>query len=344
MIKDIGLIWSPLFLKHESAEPHVENVARLSAIYRLFEEVPEFAELPRLSLERADETDLVRVHAREMVSALSALRGTEGWIDADTYYSPDTLDVAEFAAGSCLKLALEIWRGTYRRGFSLVRPPGHHATAKQPMGFCLFNNIAVAAAGILHESPQARLAIVDFDLHHGNGTQWSFYDNPNVLFISSHRFPFYPGTGKLDEIGINRGKGTKINFPIATQESDDFFLSLYGNLVAPMLKSFRPEMILVSAGFDGHERDPMRGFRISTEGFGRLSEILVNAAELDRGKILFCLEGGYNPDALKESVAVVLKRLVDLPRHCFETETASQSSRLLDDFRAYHSPFFPGTI
>ncbi|MEZ4752139.1 MAG: histone deacetylase [Bdellovibrionota bacterium] len=177
-----------------------------------------------------------------------------------------------------------------RRGFALLRPPGHHSRPQTPMGFCLFNNIGVAAASLLQEFPTTRLAIVDFDLHHGNGTQESFLDNDQVLFLSSHRLPFYPGTGRMDEHGVGLGKGLTVNFPLPKAYADPVLVSIYGRFALPIIEAFRPDMILVSAGYDGHEGDPMQGLKLTTGFYGALTEALIAVAEkVSDGKILFLL-------------------------------------------------------
>jgi acetoin utilization deacetylase AcuC-like enzyme len=341
---DLAVIRSPIFMNHLKDIKHPENPRRMSAILSLFEKEP-FKSIPTVAPKSASESDLRRVHATEMIRSVLEARGVYGEFDGDTPYTPDSVDTALFSAGSCIDLALRIWRGEFRRGFSLVRPPGHHAVKEHPMGFCLFNNAALAAAALLAESPDSRIAIVDYDLHHGNGTQWIFYDDPRVLFLSSHRFPYYPGTGAISEMGEGRGKGTTLNFPLGKKYGDPLFVELYRDLVLPVLEEFRPEMIIVSAGFDGHVLDPMSGFEITTSVFSYLSEILIYASELSKGKILFCLEGGYNPDALRDSVAGVLERMLGLPREKFALSKApvsSAQSEPVEKFRKFARDFFPG--
>ncbi len=339
MSGDVALVRSPEFLKHASLSSHPENPERLLAIHKWFEPGAAYANLPVLGLSLAGQQDLRRVHAREMVERLFSARGSRGVFDPDTYFAAPSVDTALTAAGSTLSLALEIWKGTYRRGFSLVRPPGHHATDSRIMGFCLVNNVAVAAAGILNEAPQARVAIVDFDLHHGNGTQDIFYDNPQVMFVSSHRFPFYPGTGASTERGRGKGLGATVNFPLAERFGPDFFLRLYADIALPLVDRFAPDIILVSAGFDGHERDPMDGFRMTSAAYGDLAERLIALAEKRNGKILFCLEGGYDPEALRESVGEVLAKLVECPRKPFAPHTAPGESEGAVDLDRFERVF-----
>jgi acetoin utilization deacetylase AcuC-like enzyme len=304
------LLVSKRFLDHSPPGPHPENPQRLLPLLEALEKDPALKKLVREAHTSASQEQLLRAHAAEMVERVWEQKGKQGWFDADTYCSEKSVETALLAAGSTIEMALQIWKGEYPRGFSFVRPPGHHATREEPMGFCLFNNVALAAAAIKAESPQARLAIVDFDLHHGNGTQGIFYDDPNVLFLSSHRFPFYPGTGNLTEIGEGRGRGTKVNFPLGERYPDPLFQRLYGTLVPSILKDFAPEMILVSAGFDGHKDDPMFGFQIHSATYGEIARQLLGVAKATAaGKILFCLEGGYHPLALRDSALAVIREL-----------------------------------
>lgn len=313
-MQDLLLVRDPLFLKHTIDEDHVENATRLSTILELFEERPEWKKIPTLTPKPISELAATRLHSKELFRQLLERRNQEGWLDPDTYFGKDSIEVALSAAGAAVDAALEIWKGDKRRGFVLVRPPGHHATPTRAMGFCLLNNVALAAAAIRAESPQARVAIVDFDLHHGNGTQDAFYATEEVLFISSHRYPFYPGSGSVKEMGEGKGKGTTVNYPLAERFDSNFFISLYGQLVAEKIRAFQPDFILVSAGYDGHTEDPMYGFRINTDGYAKLTEILLSLAEERNGKILFCLEGGYNPVALKDSVAATIEKMISFPR------------------------------
>jgi len=305
----IGLVRGKNFLAHHISTPHPENPGRLELLPVEWV-VPEGIRRVELPLTLLTEAEFGNVHVKDLWKQLQANAGKTGWLDPDTYYGPRSWEVALQAAGSSVALARKIWKGELRRGFALVRPPGHHATPMKSMGFCLMNNVAIAAAAILEEKPSAKIAIVDFDLHHGNGTQDIFYEDDRVLFISSHRFPYYPGTGAMAERGAGKGLGTTFNFPVGEPEGDRFFSGLYQELVAPLLRQFRPDIILVSAGFDGHRDDPMQGLSMETETFARLAEILVEVAEAESdGKILFCLEGGYNPQALVDCAQAVWKVL-----------------------------------
>lgn len=333
----LQLSWSNSFLNHRPESPHPENPERLVPLFEELNQTPRWIERTNQAPRNAQQKERLQVHAEEMIQSILATKGLRGWHDPDTYYGPDSCETALLAAGSCIELALKIWNGEHKRGFALVRPPGHHATENRIMGFCLFNNIAVAASAIINESPNARIAIVDFDLHHGNGTQSIFYRNPNVFFISSHRYPFFPGTGSISEIGDGPGKGTTFNYPIPSTMGDSLLIPLYATQITEHLLAFRPEIILVSAGFDGHVDDPMRGLSVSTEGFGVLTRLLIDVAEQCTGKIMYCLEGGYNPLALKESVLHCMDILDTHKTPLTESysQTHTQSEKLLEFFAAH---------
>ncbi|MCB0418411.1 MAG: histone deacetylase, partial [Bdellovibrionales bacterium] len=319
-MKDILLAYGSVFQSHVPPRSHPENPERLTPLYSRLAEDPILRSIACLQpLPLAGSESLQSFHTQECVQALMALKGSSGWFDADTYFEPTSLTAALTAVGTTKEMAKKIYAGEARRGFALLRPPGHHARPSSPMGFCLFNNIGVAAASLLQERPTLRLAIVDFDLHHGNGTQECFYTDERVLFISSHRFPYYPGTGGADEHGEGSGRGLTVNFPLPKAYPDSVLASVYGRFALPILEAFSPDMILVSAGYDGHIFDPMRGLELTTDFYGALTETLLAAAErLCSGKILFCLEGGYSPDHLCESVLASLSKMIRCPRERFQ--------------------------
>jgi acetoin utilization deacetylase AcuC-like enzyme len=255
----------------------------------------------------ATDADLLRVHDAAYVESIRAMRGRASMLDADTFLSPDSDNVARLAAGAVLTAVdrvLDAPAGS--RACALVRPPGHHAERDRGMGFCLYNNIAIGAAWARHRGLE-RVAIVDYDVHHGNGTQHAFDEDPSVLFISSHQFPFYPGTGAADEVGRGAGAGFTVNLPMEAGATDEDFDHVYREIAVPVLGEFKPSLILVSAGFDAHERDPLAGMRMTTEGYGRLtSQLLAAADKLCDGRIVFVTEGGYDTRALRECIEKVI--------------------------------------
>lgn len=340
-MNDIGVVRSSVFNKHKAPIHHPENELRISGINELFNQSP-FRDIVTVELEGVKENQLLSCHSHEMVRLLYDASGKRGSFDADTYFSEGSVEAAGLGAGSTIKLALQIWKGYLRRGFSFIRPPGHHATPLTPMGFCLMNNVALSVMAVLNESPNSRLSIVDFDLHHGNGTQDIFYRNPNILFVSSHRYPFYPGTGGVHELGDGKATGSTINLPLERSFGDESIVPLYRDIVRQVLRDFKPEMLFVSAGFDGHVRDPMAGLKVTSKAFGQLAEILIGSAEEMGGKILFVLEGGYDPVAVKESVEEVLNKMIHLKRSPIGVPSLKgEDLELVDRFRDQLMPYFP---
>lgn len=291
----------------------------------------------------ATEDELARIHDREYLGSIRETAGRAVALDPDTFTSPDTYDVALLAAGAVLASVdhvLDAGRGA--RALAMVRPPGHHAERNRAMGFCLFNNVATGAA---HARARglSRVAVVDCDVHHGNGTQWAFYDDPAVLYISSHQYPFYPGTGAAEETGSGRGVGFTANFPLEAGATDADYERVYAT-AAGVLRQFRPELILLSAGFDAHMDDPLGGMRLTTPQFGRLTALVTAAAdECCGGRVVAVTEGGYDLKALAASLRVVVDvldgsiALDDLPAPGGDTRRAEAS---LDAARPHLSKFW----
>jgi acetoin utilization deacetylase AcuC-like enzyme len=243
----------------------------------------------------ATREELERVHDPAYLDRLAATAGEPAMLDADTYTSSESHPVALLAAGAAVQAA---WHALDHQepAFALVRPPGHHAERDRAMGFCLFNNVAVAAAAALARG-LARVAVVDIDVHHGNGTQWMFYDDPRVLYVSTHQFPFYPGTGAPDEIGVHEGTGFTVNIPLDAGAGDADYHLVYRDIVVPVLDEFRPQLLLVSAGYDAHERDPLASMRMTTDGYASIVAQLKAAGER-HGALALVTEGGYDMTAL----------------------------------------------
>jgi acetoin utilization deacetylase AcuC-like enzyme len=249
------------------------------------------------------------VHDPQYIGSLRETAGRAVALDPDTFTSPESYEVACLAAGAACQAVDFVLDGAATTAAAVVRPPGHHAEPARAMGFCLFNNIAVAAA---HARARglSRIAIVDYDVHHGNGTQWAFYDDPSVLFISSHQFPYYPGSGASSEIGKEAGAGFTVNLPLEVGAGDADYELVFQRIAMPVLRQFRPELVLVSAGFDAHQRDPLAGMKLTTEYFARLTALLVREArDLCAGRIVAITEGGYDLHALAASLDGALRAL-----------------------------------
>jgi acetoin utilization deacetylase AcuC-like enzyme len=234
-----------------------------------------------------------------------------GWLDGDTVISSASYDVALHAAGGVIKATDGVMRGELDSAFALVRPPGHHAIQSRAMGFCLFNNVAIAAKYAENNYNLERILIVDFDVHHGNGTQETFYSDPKVLYFSTHQYPLYPGTGSIWEMGTGDGEGTTINMPLPAWCGDEEYLQLFQEILVPIARRFQPQLILVSAGYDTHWADQIALMQVSITGFARMVMILKElASELCQGRLVFTLEGGYNKQALAYSIKATLEALL----------------------------------
>ena len=335
------LVRDPRFREHTPRGQHPERPERLEAIDRALDPLAD--RVRRLAPREATPDELLRAHGREYLDALKGIEGRSGQLDPDTYASPRSVEVARLAAGSLVEASLRVASGEAKRAFAALRPPGHHAEHAAPMGFCLFNNVAVAAQALRAEARVERIAIVDWDVHHGNGTQHLFEAERDVLFLSLHQFPFYPGTGALDECGSGAGLGSTVNFPLPAGCGDALYGHLFDELVVPMLLAFRPEVVLVSAGFDAHARDPLGGMRVSSAGFaGFAARLCAVADEVAGGRIVLALEGGYDLDALGQSVAAVVDVLASPELPALEFPAPSPSGvEMAKNFRAAHAAHWP---
>lgn len=307
------LILTSSTFDHHTRHNHVEHAERLVAIRRAITLSGLQNELHYAEVGIAQEEDLAAVHQPSMLAQVRQLAHSGGGrIDADTYVTPDSWEVASLAAGAAVGAVELVVGNQARNAFALLRPPGHHATPSHAMGFCLINNVAVAARYALRRLGLARVAIVDYDVHHGNGTQDIFYDDPNVLFCSTHAAPFYPGTGSIDEMGDRiLAPGTTLNVPLPFGTGNQGYRRVFDQVIAPALRHFRPELILVSAGFDAHWSDPLGPMVLSVSGFAMINRLLLDLAdELCGGRIIMLLEGGYNLDALAACVVASLRQLL----------------------------------
>ena len=308
----------PRFAEHDAGRGHPERPARLAAVERGIADAGLEEAVLRCPPRLATDDELVRVHGRDLVEALDRLGAAGGGaIDADTALGPRSMEAARLAAGAGLELIDRLRAGEGDAGFCAVRPPGHHATSRRAMGFCLLNNVAVAAAALAEAGE--RVVIVDYDAHHGNGTEAIFVDDPRVLFVSLHEWPLYPGTGALHDVGTGAGAGATINVPLPAGATGDVYRTAVADLIGPAAEAHGATWLLVSAGFDGHRADPLTGLGLTAADFADITGDLLALAP--PGRRLLFLEGGYDLDGLAHSTGAVLGRLVDV-EHRPEPPTA----------------------
>lgn len=295
-----------IFERHAAPGAHPERPERLRAVGTALDRAGVSSSGLHIPARAAERAEIERVHTGAYVDRLDAIEGERGWIDGDTFYAPATREAAARAAGGAIDLTRAVVAGEARRGFGALRPPGHHAEADRAMGFCFLNHAAIAAAGARAEG-LARVAIVDWDVHHGNGTQHIFEADSSVLYISTHESPLFPGTGAAEEVGVGEGRGATVNVPLPAGCGDAAYERAFSRVAIPALRRFAPELVIVSAGFDAHADDPLAGMEVTAGGFAAMAEDLARAAdELCGGRLVFLLEGGYDLGALEESAAAAL--------------------------------------
>jgi acetoin utilization deacetylase AcuC-like enzyme len=334
-----GVALDRRMLEHDPGRGHPERADRLRVLVDHLADAPG---LVSLGARPATEDELTLVHPAEHVERVAATAGrARVAFDPDTSTSPGSWDAARLAAGSLLTVCDAVLAGDVANGFALVRPPGHHAERERAMGFCLFNNVAIAAAW-LRRRGIARVAIIDWDLHHGNGTQHLFEADPDVLYVSTHQYPYYPGTGAADEVGRGAGAGRTVNLPFPAGFGDVEYGQAFAELVAPIVRQFAPEFILVSAGFDCDHRDPLGGMEVTPAGFSVMAHACMDlAAECTRGRIAAVLEGGYDLGAIVEGVDATLAAMRGEARvPAPASGTAGRVERVLAGVRAAQAPYW----
>jgi acetoin utilization deacetylase AcuC-like enzyme len=334
------------FQTHRGPEGHPERPERLIAMNEAIDPFRDRLEFVAPRMAHAEE--VLRVHDTHLFDYLESTSDHPlDRIDADTYVGPTSFDVARLAAGSCIDLARSTMRGDGVRGLAAVRPPGHHAESNRSMGFCLFNNVAIAVRALQAEEDAPRILIFDWDVHHGNGTQHIFESDRDVLYISTHQFPFYPGTGDFGEAGVNAGLGATINVPMPAGCGDPEFVGVLQRIVTPAATAFAPDLILISCGFDAHRDDPLASMEISLDGYRTMSAIMCSLADsLCDGRIVFVLEGGYALDGVREGARAVLENLTassaPTSHPTIDLEPGSALRFLVDRVVEVHGDRIPG--
>lgn len=332
------------FANHDPGEGHPENAERIVAAQKALDALGD-----RLRIEPGrmiDPADLERLHSPAYIRFVQeSAKKEHSSLSSDTFASSATYETALLAAGTAQTAVDAVLQGECRRSFALVRPPGHHAEFGRSMGYCVFNNTALAAEFAIRRLGLQRILIIDWDVHHGNGTQHLFEADPRVLFFSIHQSPLFPGTGHVTEVGHGRGEGYTVNVPLPKGCTDADYTMVFERILGPLAESYLPELILVSAGFDAHAEDPMAGMRLSAAGFGEMTRSVMAMAEaLCGGRLALILEGGYHPDALTESLTAVLRRLCDAdiaPLPLLPTvQPSSAFLHLWKRFRSVHQQFW----
>ncbi len=376
-MSSLALIKDDRYLEHNPGDGHPESPDRLRVIHELIDR--EFSGLPLIAPRLATEGELALIHDPFYIQTVAGTEGRiRSQLDPDTGLSARSYEIARLAAGGLLE-AVDMLLGTpphlnplpagertsdnpplpsgeragVRGGiggievhspnsiFAFIRPPGHHAEPDRGMGFCVFNNVAIAAAYAKKTYGLKRVLIVDWDLHHGNGTQHAFYDDPGVLYFSSHQYPYYPGSGGFDEAGSGKGEGYTVNAPFPTGFGDAEYLAVYTKILGPIALEYKPQLVLVSAGFDPFVKDPLGGMKMTGEGFGALAGLVQDIARKTcGGKVLIALEGGYHPEGLRNGVRAVLQTLLGKPAPARENAPSARVIRIIERIAGIHNKYW----
>ncbi|HEY8493442.1 MAG TPA: histone deacetylase [Myxococcota bacterium] len=341
----IAVVDDARYREHRSPLGHPERPERLAAVGEAI--AARADRLVRLPPRPAGDEEILAVHPREHLERIAAAaRLAPAHLDPDTYVSPASLEVARLAAGGAIEAARAVARGEADAALAAVRPPGHHAEADRAMGFCLFNNVAIAARALRAEGVE-RILILDWDVHHGNGTQHLFEEERDVLYVSTHQFPFYPGTGDFGEAGRGAGLGATVNVPLPGGCGDREYVGVLRRVLVPVAHSFRPQLIMVSCGFDAHRDDPLASMEVTHKGFAEMAAVVrALADELCNGRLVFVLEGGYAPSGLREGTSAVLDALLAPEPPPLGPATplvpGTTLARVVERVAAVHRRFHPG--
>jgi acetoin utilization deacetylase AcuC-like enzyme len=313
MSKKTGIVKDNRYLRHSAGFGHPESPERLAAIYEMLNNPLMAWKFIEIEPREATHKEIETIHSPSYVEYIASTAGQSSvYLDPDTATSPESYEIAKLAVGGVCNAIDSVMEKTVDNAFALVRPPGHHAEADSAAGFCIFNNIAIGAMHAILKHHLKKVLIVDWDLHHGNGTQHSFYNDPRILYFSTHQYPYYPGTGSLQEIGQGKAEGYTINVPLSVGAGDASFVKIFRKILQPVTLEFKPQLVLLSAGFDTYYQDPLGGMRVTANGFAALTRILMNIAEsCCNGRFVVVLEGGYHLAGLTQSVKAVLEEMRD---------------------------------
>lgn len=308
LMQKAGFIYDDIYLTHDTGQGHPENKHRLEHILKALRGSDIWGNLIHIKPRQATFEEIVLIHTKPYIEKVKALGS--GYLDPDTYVSKNSLEAARYAVGAMLEAIDKCQDNTISRAFCAVRPPGHHAEAGRGMGFCIFNNVAIGAR-YAQQKGYKKVFIIDFDVHHGNGTQHIFEDDETVFFFSTHQYPYYPGTGGERERGIGKGSGFTYNVPMHAGSGDKDYIQVYQDILPVIIDGFSPDIILVSSGFDLHMRDPLASMRVSNEGLRAIVKAILRASSKP---VIFTLEGGYDFVALSDGVKLTLEEMLNTPR------------------------------
>ena len=342
-MRRVGLICDNVYQEHITSDYHPEHPNRLAAINAVLDTEEMRNRFTLLQPREATGEEIQRVHTGSYFQRIESTSNCGHMqLDPDTHLSSETYRVAKLAAGGLCLLIDKLFSGEIHNGFALIRPPGHHAEQDRGMGFCIYNNVAVAARYAQEKGLAEKVLIIDWDLHHGNGTQHTFESDASVLYFSTHQFPFYPGTGRGEEIGIGDGTGYTVNIPLPGGQDEGDFVYIYREILHPIADQFKPDLILVSAGFDIYRQDPLGSMGVTETGFSDMTRILMKVADAHcQGRILFTLEGGYHIQGQAQGVKNVLNTLHGEPHEpVFDKGRSKTVEKILQNVRTIHQPYW----
>ena len=340
-----GIVRDPIYIQHDMGPYHPESPERLVSIYAMLDSPEMNGRFVPVPIREATKAEICANHNESYYETIVATKGLTRRLDPDTSTSPESVTAVLKAVGGTLNALDLIMEGRIDNGFSLVRPPGHHAEAGRAMGFCIFNNIAVAAHHALRRHGCKRVAIMDWDVHHGNGTQNSFFSTNEVFYLSTHQYPFYPGSGTYNEVGWGDGTGYTLNVPMSPGYGDGDYYHLFEKLITPPLLEYRPDVLLVSAGFDNYLHDPIGGMNVTPGGFEGMLHLLMEVAQACcDGKILLVLEGGYNVNGQTESIKQCLETLqrpvLEHPKYSFLPDQPEMLTSMITRIKNVHQQYW----